>query len=233
MARTRFQRFQMATIQRSQINEAPYNPRIMDAFAATRLRDNLKRLGLVEPLIWNKRSGNLLSGHQRLGQIDRLEKKKDYSLNLAVVDLDEKAEKEMNVFLNNQSVQGDWDLPKLKAMLEGVDLERTGFTRFDVQLVFEDSGMSPFFAENAAQAAVVADGERTFGSYADERADRAKKRRERAYGGDPNFDPEFFAVITFDSDQQRAELFALLNIDPPPSAVIDGRVMEKFIESQV
>ncbi len=50
------------------INPAPYNPRKKlkpgdpqhEALAA-----GLEEFGLVEALIWNKRSGNLVGGHQR------------------------------------------------------------------------------------------------------------------------------------------------------------------------
>jgi ParB-like chromosome segregation protein Spo0J len=51
------------------INPAPYNPR-RDLQPGEPEYENLKRsietFGLVEPLVWNERTGNLVGGHQRL-----------------------------------------------------------------------------------------------------------------------------------------------------------------------
>ncbi len=51
------------TIHRSQIKEAPYNPRGMNDEERRLLSNSLKQFGLVEYLVWNKRSGNLVGGH--------------------------------------------------------------------------------------------------------------------------------------------------------------------------
>src|SRR5688572_10862319 len=51
------------------INPASYNPRkdLQPSDPAySRLKKALERFDLVEPLVWNKRSGNLVGGHQRL-----------------------------------------------------------------------------------------------------------------------------------------------------------------------
>ena len=53
----------------NQINPAKYNPRI-DLKPGDpeydKLKKSLEEFDLVEPLIWNKRSSNLIGGHQRL-----------------------------------------------------------------------------------------------------------------------------------------------------------------------
>lgn len=71
-------------------HEAPANPRTISDDARRKLRDNLKRVGLLQPLVWNRRSGNLVSGHQRLSQMDDLMGTANYHLTVAVVDLDDK-----------------------------------------------------------------------------------------------------------------------------------------------
>src|SRR5262245_10514883 len=53
----------------SKINRAPYNPRKKLEKADPeyqKLLRSINEFGLVEPLIWNKRTGNLVGGHQRL-----------------------------------------------------------------------------------------------------------------------------------------------------------------------
>ena len=74
---SKFQKFEMATINRAEIKNAAYNPRTITDEARKRLKHTLKdkQIGLVQPLIWNKRNGNLVGGHQRLSIIDDLEKK--------------------------------------------------------------------------------------------------------------------------------------------------------------
>ena len=78
MAKSKYQAYETETIKRSDIKNAPYNPRIMDESAKKRLRKNIAKHGLVAALTWNKRTGNLVGGHQRLEQLDGLEKNKDY-----------------------------------------------------------------------------------------------------------------------------------------------------------
>jgi hypothetical protein len=93
-------------------------------------------------VVWNKRSGNLVGGHQRLKQIDSLEeypkKTKDYMITVSVCDLDDKTEKEMVVFLNNPSTQGEWDLDLLGDIIgQGVKIEDMGFNPDDISYLFD------------------------------------------------------------------------------------------------
>jgi len=149
MAKSKFQNYDTETIHRSQIKNAPYNPRIMNKAAQKRLRNNIRKHGLVSALTWNRRTGNLVGGHQRLEQLDALEKSEDYDLTVCVVDVDEREEASLNVQLNNPSMQGDWDLDKLAQVSEDFDLSMTddlGFTQNDVDFMFDgDERFSQLF----------------------------------------------------------------------------------------
>jgi hypothetical protein len=68
----KLERYEMQTIRRSQIHGAEYNPRKIGDAERTRLRKGIKKAGLVQPLVWNRRTGTLVSGHQRLSIMDRL-----------------------------------------------------------------------------------------------------------------------------------------------------------------
>lgn len=146
---SKYQAYETEVISRSQIQNAPYNPRIMDEGAKKRLKKNIAKHGLVAALTWNKRTGNLVGGHQRLEQLDALEKNQDYELTVCVVDVDEKEEATLNVQLNNPSMQGDWDLDKLAMISEdfGLDLSADlGFTESDIDFMFEgDERFSELF----------------------------------------------------------------------------------------
>lgn len=149
MAKSKYQSFDTETINRKDIKNAPYNPRIMDKEAKKRLRKSIRENGLVSALTWNRRTGNLVGGHQRIEQLDALEKSEDYELTVCVIDVDEREEAKLNVQLNNPSMQGDWDLDKLGMMAEEFDLDMTGdlgFTDLDVDLMFEgDDRFSKLF----------------------------------------------------------------------------------------
>ena len=138
-ARSSYQRFETELISRQDIRNAPYNPRIMDKDAAKRLRESLSQHGLVEPPIWNRRTGNIVGGHQRLKQLDALEHGKNYSLTVAVVDVDEAEEAKLNVLLNNTDLMGDWDFDKLSEMTRQFDitLDDMGFSEETVDMMFD------------------------------------------------------------------------------------------------
>ena len=153
--KTKFQKGEEDWVQRTQIKEAPYNPRIIGEGAEKRFRKKLKTMGLLGTLIWNKRSGMLVSGHQRLKQLDVLEgyptKTKDYEIRVTVVDLNEKEEKEANIFLNNPSAQGEWDIDALGDLLSDGELtfDDAGFTDADARMLFGgDERFDAMFIDN-------------------------------------------------------------------------------------
>lgn len=137
---TRYEAFTTARVDRSAIKEATYNPRSIDADAAERLERAVKR-GLVQPIVWNRRTGNLIGGHQRLARIDELEGTKPFSLTVAVVDCDEVEEKRLNVELNNPDLMGQFDVPRLEDVLRDIKaadpstdlLVEVGFTQASLE----------------------------------------------------------------------------------------------------
>lgn len=139
MAVSKYQNFDTETIRRSQIHNAEYNPRIMDEDAKKRLRKSIRSSGLVSALTWNRRTGNLVGGHQRLQQLDALEKSADYELTVCVIDVDEREEARLNVQLNNPDSQGDWDLDRLAGLAEdfNLSLEDMGFSENTAQFLFD------------------------------------------------------------------------------------------------
>jgi hypothetical protein len=136
------QTFQAVEINRSQIQNAPYNPRVMGAEARRRLKNALKKLGLLQPLVWNVRSGNLVGGHQRLSIIDQLvgNGQPDFTLTVAQVDLSHAEEVEANLVLNNDAAMGEFDLEKLGALIKtpGLDITGAGWEAGDMFRLFGD-----------------------------------------------------------------------------------------------
>lgn len=129
------------TVKRSQINFAEYNPRHIDEDARRLLKKNLKEVGLLGGIIWNKRTGNLVSGHQRVGIMDSVNRydpktnQNDYEFRCEVVDWPLKKEKEQNLFMNNRKVQGEFDDIMLRDMLKDIDYRLAGFDDFDIEML--------------------------------------------------------------------------------------------------
>jgi len=183
-ALSRFQQFTIERIHRSLLKNAPYNPRVLSEKARQKLRKVIEKHGLVEPLVWNRRSDNLVGGHQRISVIDSLEKTSDYTIDVAVIDVDPKKERELNIALNNQEAAGTWDLGKLEAMFkEEIDLDATGFGTDDIYQLF---GNAPLIA-NPEALQTAADKVRAA------RAQLDKTEKKQAFRDDPNF----YCVVIF------------------------------------
>lgn len=126
-------------VHRSSIKLAAYNPRTISDEARKRLKTNLKRVGVLGGIVWNEDTGNLVSGHQRVSVMDEVNKynleskENDYEIKVEVVHLTEKQEKEQNLFMNNRSVQGEFDNEMLKDLLSDIDFDNAGFDEFDLE----------------------------------------------------------------------------------------------------
>lgn len=135
---SRYQKFEMETVSRSVLKGAPYNPRKISKTARQKLAASLKDHGLIAPLVWNRRTGHLVSGHQRLSILDALEGTEQYELTVAVIDVDEREEKILNVQVNNESMMGEWDLDMLGTLNaeDGISFDEMGFIDADAELMF-------------------------------------------------------------------------------------------------
>ena len=125
----------------SRINPAPYNPR-QDLKpgdpAYERLKQSLTQFGCVEPLVWNRRTGHLVGGHQRF---KILLEQGIAEVDVSVVDLPLEQEQVLNIALNK--IVGDWDEAKLAALLQELtqvpdfDVGLTGFDLPEISELFD------------------------------------------------------------------------------------------------
>jgi ParB-like chromosome segregation protein Spo0J len=116
------------------LNPAAYNPR-QDLQPGDREYEKIARsieeFGYVEPVVWNKRTGNLVGGHQRLKV---LTDKGHKQIETTVIDISEHEEKILNVALNK--ITGRWDIEKLADLLTEInalgELDSTGFDDWEL-----------------------------------------------------------------------------------------------------
>lgn len=127
-------------VELDKLKEAAYNPRVklepgMDEYE--KLRKSIETFGDVEPIVWNHRTGNVVGGHQRLQVLKDLGYKK---ATVSVVEMDEAAEKRLNLALNK--ARGDWDGKKLEELLQEIApdaLEVSGFGADEVAILLENN----------------------------------------------------------------------------------------------
>ena len=121
---------------------ADYNPR-KDLKPGDPEYDKLKRsieqFGYVEPVIWNKTTGRVVGGHQRLKVLLDMG---ITEIECVVIEMDEDKEKALNIALNK--ISGDWDKDKLALLiadLQGADFDvsLTGFEPAELDDLFKDS----------------------------------------------------------------------------------------------
>jgi DNA modification methylase len=87
------------------LTPAPFNPRTITEEAARGLRASIRRFGLVQPIVWNRRTKRVVGGHQRIDAMKALGKTE---AQVVVVDLPEPEEKALNVTLNNPAIAGEF-----------------------------------------------------------------------------------------------------------------------------
>ena len=122
---------------------ADYNPR-KDLKPGDPEYEKLKRsiteFGYVEPVLWNKTTGHVVGGHQRLKVLIDTGVTE---VECVVVEMSEEKEKALNVALNK--ISGEWDKDKLSLLiadLQGADFDvsLTGFDAVEIDKLL-NSGM--------------------------------------------------------------------------------------------
>ena len=103
-----------------------------------KLKRSIEQFGYVEPVIWNKTTGRVVGGHQRLKVLVDMGLTE---VDCVVVEMDEDKEKALNIALNK--ISGDWDKDKLALLiadLQGADFDvsLTGFEPAEIDDLFKD-----------------------------------------------------------------------------------------------
>jgi len=124
---------------------ADYNPRkdLKPGDAEyEKLKRSIEQFGYVEPVIWNKTTGFVVGGHQRLKVLLDMG---IIEVECVVVEMDAEKEKVLNIALNK--ISGEWDKDKLALLiadLQGADFDvsLTGFEPAEIDSLFKDAQQS-------------------------------------------------------------------------------------------
>ena len=123
-----------------------------------KLKRSIEQFGYVEPVIWNKTTGRVVGGHQRLKVLLDMG---ITEVDCVVVEMDQEKEKALNIALNK--ISGEWDKGKLALLiadLQGADFDisLTGFDSVELEDLFDatnkkDVKEDGFDVESALEAA--------------------------------------------------------------------------------
>lgn len=134
-AKKKGQRMEIRKVNISELKAAYYNPRKdlkPEDKEYKKLKKSIDTFGYIEPIVWNEKTGNIVGGHQRCKVL--IENGAE-EIEVSVVNIDEKAEKKLNVALNR--IKGRWDISKLTELLNELessgDMELTGFEDWELQ----------------------------------------------------------------------------------------------------
>ncbi len=97
----------------ARISPAAYNPRVMTLRARSALRRAMERHGCVQPIVANRRTRSIVGGHQRYAVL--VSEMRWPRVPVVWVDLPLEREKELNLALNG--IQGEWDWDRLAVMV--------------------------------------------------------------------------------------------------------------------
>lgn len=228
---SKYQKFETVTISRADIHGAEYNPRRISDAAKKKLRDNIKRVGLLDTIVVNKNTMNIVSGHQRIAILDTLERKKDYNITVAMVDLTEKEEMEQNLFFNNAKAMGEYDPYLLGELFESYDIEvpNTGFDLPDLGILGVEVDMAPVFDETVElddeddKELLQLNGKIYDDSHELRKAIRSYAQNEN--GSDMNV----YTVLTFSNGENRAKFMEKYGFTAHEK-YIKGEILDQMIE---
>jgi len=225
MGANKLETYEIMKVNRQDIHGSDYNPRKIGEAARKKLKAGLKKHGLVQPIVVNKSTMNVVSGHQRLSILDDILKKPDYELTIALIDVDEKDEVALNVSLNNQALMGEWDifaLQDLKEIFPDIDYEADfGFDQSDIDVLFGDMDSNiiemfdPVKETRKEEREAKKQGMSTEDYRAMKAKQRAKRKDENGTADGLHLDENDYSLtVVFPNNHEKHEFMRKIRKDP-------------------
>lgn len=230
MSINKYEKFNLRTIKRSEIHGAEYNPRKISEAARKKLGQIIKKHGLVMPaVVWNKRTENVVGGHQRLERLDSFFQGEDYELTISEIDVSQDEEIKINILLNNPSAQGEWDndlLANIKESFPEINfIDDLKFEKFDLDYIFASvdkfDNVSDLFKETESQKIAIADIEKIKQAKKDHR-EKVKELNQDGVTHNVEND-DYYVTLVFNNNSEKHEF--MKSIKKPEK--------DKFIKSSI
>lgn len=125
----------------------PNNPRQSTKEDERHLKASLEKFGVVEPVIFNKRSGYIVGGHFRVRELTKMGYKE---VHCVIVDLNDQDEKELLIRLNANT--GSYDYDVLANVWDANDVKEWGLNIPDFEPNEEINKMDKDFVKISIEA---------------------------------------------------------------------------------
>lgn len=108
-----------------------------------KLKESIEYYGYLDPIIWNKRTGMIVSGHQRFQVMKDIAERDGEELDeidVMEVDMSEAQQDSFMVAINK--ITGLWDDVKLKSLFQELsqeDLKYTGYEDFEIERMLSEN----------------------------------------------------------------------------------------------
>lgn len=225
-------------IKRSQINFAPYNPKKHSKEAISVQAKNIKRVGILGGIVWNRTTGNLVSGHKRTMALDKINRydgtsETDYDIKVEAVELDEKTEKEQNIYMDAASTNTAQDMDLLSELIPQIDYKNAGLTEMDLNIIGVDfhfltdeqndiaSGFNDLMLETNQQ--------KESEKQAKKESVKAMKEEIRRNADEKAQNMDAYVMLSFDTFKEKASFMQRFGFDKREK-YIKGEVFSEMIE---
>ena len=219
--RPNFQKGTVVKLHRSQIVEDDINPRTITDDNKRRLKASIEKNGLVGLLVWNKATGHVVGGHQRLSALDSLMHTKDYDLDVLMVEMPLKDEVRLNVALNQQDSQGEFDYFAVSQLAQDFGLSLSEDFGFSPEMI--DINFPEFNIDQTEQDKMPVSRGASEDDIAKMKAAK-KEYRERMKENKEEFgeictETKGVLTVVFDRESAKRQWFLDRGIDEPPSVM--------------
>lgn len=210
------------TINRSQINLNPYNPKKHTDKEIKNQLANLKKVGFNGGIKWNKVTGNLIDGHRRIKAMDMYYKydgtpKTNYQIKVEAVEFDEKTEKEQLTYEALGNTRADYSL--VAEYINDIDYTNLGLSDYDINelsnFVIDINDYTPqveTYEDLITTPQVEAKDLPTYEDKKEQVKQMKQQVKEKAIERQKNEDA--FITLSFSSYEAKSAFCEIIGIDP-------------------
>lgn len=214
------QKGEVVTVHRSEILADEINPRTITEDNMKRLKESIRKNGLVGHLVYNGITKHVIGGHQRLAALDSIMRTDDYTLDVLRVDMPLKDEIRLNVALNQQDSQGEFDFFKISELAQEFELDLAddfGFSKEMIDINFPE--FSTCLAEDVNEGSKGASQEDIAKMKELKHSARVRNKEFRDEYGKPNGEAKGILTVVFDRESAKRQWFLDRGIDEPPNVI--------------
>lgn len=217
-----YQKGVVVSISRKDIVPDDINPRTITDENRKRLKESIEKNGLVGHPVWNRTTGHIVGGHQRIDALDSLMRTKDYPLDVLAVEMPLKDEIRLNVALNNQDSQGEFNFDAIAELARDFDLDLStdfGFSDDVIEVNFPEFSMGDIGGGTEPQESRSASEEDIAHMKEMKKKVRERNKEFREEFGDFNGEPKGILTVVFDSESAKRQYFLDRGVENPPGVM--------------